>query len=358
MIHVLVVDDSAFMRKLISDYINEETDMTAQDTARNGKDAIKKIGQKSYDVITLDVEMPEMNGIEALKTIMKETPLPVIMVSSLTIKGARQTIEAMEVGAVDFVAKPSGSISLDLHHVKEELIHKIRTAAEVDMRAQRFKTPSPAPLKEASSETLPVLPEKKIMSIAASTGGPKALQLLLPVLPEDFPAPVFVVQHMPPAFTRSLAERLDQLSRLHVKEAEDGEIAKRGVVYIAPGGNHLSVRKMGRSLVNELSCTPPVNGHRPSANVLFSSLSQISDYGHIGVVLTGMGSDGADGLSKMRAAQSCFIITESQKTSVVYGMPKVAAEKAKSDRILDIENIAGFLTAHFSPGQGNKGGWI
>ncbi|RSL32837.1 chemotaxis response regulator protein-glutamate methylesterase [Salibacterium salarium] len=342
MIKVLVVDDSAFMRKLISDFINEQPDLTVSDTARNGKDALLKISTGSYDVVTLDIEMPEMNGIEALREIMKHTPLPVLMVSSLTTEGAQKTITAMEEGAVDFIAKPSGSISLDLHHVRDEMLFKIRAAAGA--KVPQVKASAPVKEVEKTSGPSSILPDKKILAIAASTGGPKALQNVLPLLPKDFAAPVFVVQHMPPTFTKSLAERLNHISAIFVKEAEDGEVAKRGTAYIAPGGSHLKVKKLGRSLIIEITKSDPVNGHRPSADELFSSLSDITGYGLVGVVLTGMGYDGAKGLAKMKQKQPCIAITESEKTSVVYGMPKVAKEKAKSDHSLDLNEIAGFLT--------------
>ncbi|MFD2704787.1 protein-glutamate methylesterase/protein-glutamine glutaminase [Salibacterium lacus] len=350
MIRVLVVDDSAFMRKLISDYINEEPGMTAAGTARNGKDALEKARTGSFDVITLDVEMPEMDGMEALRSIMETCPHPVIMVSSLTTKGAEQTISALELGAVDFLAKPSGSISLDLHHVKEEMVEKIRTAAQVDVKKK--SAPSTAGMQVMQDEPDGIsLDGRKTVAVATSTGGPKALQVLLSGLPENFPAPVFIVQHMPPAFTQSLAGRLDQLSPLHVKEARDGEIAQAGTVYIAPGGRHLAVRRMGRSLITEVLDTPPVNGHRPSADVLFSSLAGIDGFSHVGVVLTGMGSDGASGLAEMKKAQDCLLITESQRTSIVYGMPKAARQRAGAEHSLDLGDIAGFLSASLLPGS-------
>ncbi|SFP08146.1 protein-glutamate methylesterase/protein-glutamine glutaminase [Salibacterium halotolerans] len=354
MIRVLVVDDSAFMRKLISDYINEDPDMTAADTARNGKDALEKARNGRFDVITLDVEMPEMDGMEALCSIMETCPHPVIMVSSLTRKGAQQTITALESGAVDFVAKPSGSISLDLHHVKEEIIEKIRTAAQVEVK-QKNEPPASTVMHKAQDEPDGIFLEgKKTVAIATSTGGPKALQVLLSDLPKDLPAPVFVIQHMPPAFTRSLAERLNQRSSLFVKEAEDGEIAKTGTVYIAPGGRHLAVRRMGRSLVTEVLDTSPVNGHRPSADVLFSSLAAVDGFSHVGIVLTGMGSDGSAGLVEMKNAQKCLLITESQRTSIVYGMPKAARQRAAAEYSLDLGDIAGFLSASLLPGSKNR----
>ncbi|RSL33186.1 chemotaxis response regulator protein-glutamate methylesterase [Salibacterium salarium] len=343
MIKVLVVDDSAFMRKLISDFINGESDMTVLETARNGKDALLKLEKAAYDVVTLDIEMPEMNGIDALREIMKGTPLPVLMVSSLTTEGAQQTITAMEEGAVDFIAKPSGSISLDLHHVKDEILFKIRAAAGAKVeQVTSVSTRSPMHTEDRIG-TASITAEKKILAIAASTGGPKALQKVLPLLPKDFAAPIFIVQHMPPTFTKSLAERLNHISSIHIKEAEDGEIAKKGTAYIAPGGSHLKVKKMGRSLIVEVTDSAPVNGHRPSADELFLSLSDIAGYGLVGVVLTGMGYDGAQGLKEMKNKQSCIAVTESAKTSVVYGMPKVAREKANSDYSLDLNDIADFL---------------
>ncbi|MFB4162686.1 chemotaxis response regulator protein-glutamate methylesterase [Alteribacillus sp. JSM 102045] len=346
MIDVLVVDDSAFMRKLLSDFINEQSNMKVKDIARNGKDALLKLKHRSYDVITLDIEMPEMNGLEALRKIMSEHPYPVVMVSSLTQEGAKQTIQAMEEGAVDFVAKPSGAISLDLHLVKNELVYKIKAAANVNISAHIASNK----IRQHSSlqETLQYKSgDKNFLAIGTSTGGPKALQKVLPHLKADFPAPIFIVQHMPPAFTRSLADRLDQLSNITIKEADDGEIVKKGKAYIAPGGKHLTVRKMGRSLITEVTSAPPQNSHRPSVDVLFSSLAELEDYSGAALIMTGMGSDGAKGLVEMKKRQSCVALTESQNTAIVYGMPKAAAETAGADYILDLHEIAPFLNQSF-----------
>ncbi|WP_158737710.1 chemotaxis response regulator protein-glutamate methylesterase [Alteribacillus sp. YIM 98480] len=346
MINVLVVDDSAFMRKLISDFINEHPGMKVNDTARNGKDALKKIKKHKYSVVTLDIEMPEMGGLEALTHIMSEHPCPVVMVSSLTQEGAEQTMQAMEAGAVDFVGKPSGAISLDLHLIKEDLIFKIEAAAKVNMSAHLNKKTIPGrlPAKKTFSHTIE---GKKILAIGTSTGGPKALQNVLPRLERNFPAPIFIVQHMPPAFTNSLAKRLDQLSSITIKEAVDGEVAKKGTAYIAPGGNHLKVRKMGMSLINEVTNAPPLNGHRPSVDVLFSSLAELKDYHAAALIMTGMGSDGAKGLLEMKKNKSCIAVAESKKTAIVYGMPKAAANTAKTDYNLDLDEIAPFLNQQF-----------
>ncbi|SDG98537.1 two-component system, chemotaxis family, response regulator CheB [Alteribacillus persepolensis] len=345
MIRVLVVDDSAFMRKLISDFLNEQPDIRVENTARNGKDALRKLSKKTYDVVTLDVEMPVMDGIEALKQIMAAHPCPIVMVSSLTQSGAKQTIEALAAGAVDVVAKPSGAISLHLHEVKDDLVHKVKAAARANIHASTRKyEPAEQTSRHADKKSTSYARQEHIVAIAASTGGPKALQQILPRLKPGFPAPIFVVQHMPPAFTKSLAERLNRLSAITVKEAEHGETAEKGTAYIAPGGYHLQVKRHGFHLVNDIVSTPPLQGNRPSADILFSSLSLLNDYQTSVLVLTGMGKDGSKGLLQMKRRQHDVLsVSESERTAVVYGMPKAAAETAGTDYQMDLDYMASFL---------------
>ncbi|MBA2873973.1 protein-glutamate methylesterase/protein-glutamine glutaminase [Thermaerobacillus caldiproteolyticus] len=361
-IHVLVVDDSAFMRKVITDFLSEHPQIKVIGTARNGKDALEKISSLRPDVVTLDVEMPVMNGLEALKQIMHEHPLPVVMLSSTTKEGAENTILAMQYGAIDFVTKPSGTISLDLHKVKEELIHKVILASRANLRTMEKQarietTTSPLLQSYSKIELKPSRPisstarQKKIVCIGTSTGGPRALQQVLTQLPKHIAAPIVIVQHMPKGFTKSLAQRLDSLSRIHVKEAEDGEVLQNGTAYIAPGGFHLLVARSGEALVARVEQSLPRNGHRPSVDVLFESVSDLSDYEKIAVIMTGMGSDGTAGLRKLKESGNTKAIAESEETAVVFGMPKAAIAANIVDHVTPLEKIAETMMKYVD-GQG------
>ncbi|WP_449619398.1 protein-glutamate methylesterase/protein-glutamine glutaminase [Robertmurraya sp. Marseille-Q9965] len=354
-IKVLIVDDSAFMRKLIQDFLSEHPSIEVIGTARNGEDALKKIKVLSPDVVTMDVEMPVLNGLEALQKIMNEHPIPVLMLSSTTKQGAENTMRAMALGAIDFIAKPSGAISLDLYKVKEELIQKVISASKANLAqlskdssddyAKRTTTPSEdcskierkGPISGTQKNTI----SKKLICIGTSTGGPRALQQVVTRLPKNIDVPVFIVQHMPAGFTKSLAERLNSLSECIVKEAVDGEIAEKGTVYIAPGGFHLTVKEMGTSLIIQLDdVTPPRGGHRPSVDVMFESISNIQGYSKIAVIMTGMGSDGSQGLIELKKTGLVTAIAESQETSIVYGMPKAAVATKLVDEVQNVEKIA------------------
>ncbi|MEK9197792.1 chemotaxis response regulator protein-glutamate methylesterase [Ureibacillus sp. 179-F W5.1 NHS] len=370
---LLIVDDSAFMRKLISDFFADNSKIEVIGTARNGKDAIQKIQSLKPNVVTMDVEMPEMNGLDALKEIMKQCPVPVIMLSSTTKSGAETTLKAMENGAVDFVAKPSGTISLDLHKVKEELVHKVEQAVHVSVA--KLKKPIGQPntsvgnattslLKRdmtfrQSTITLPKISErfsdvdrlyhqkqplnssKKILLIGTSTGGPRALQEVITKIPKTIKAPILIVQHMPAGFTKSLADRLNQLSQINVKEAEHGEQLQEGVAYIAPGGYHLKLKKVGSIFEIVLdNDEPPRSGHRPAVDVMFESVSKIKDFDKVAVVMTGMGSDGSKGLVDLKQNGNVIAIAESANTCIVYGMPKAAIETKLVDEVVDVDDIA------------------
>jgi two-component system, chemotaxis family, protein-glutamate methylesterase/glutaminase len=351
---VLVVDDSAFMRKLITDFLSSSPLLDVVATARNGRDALDKIQMYKPDVVTLDVEMPEMNGIEALKVIMDNHPLPVIMLSSTTKEGAENTITAMNYGAIDFIAKPSGAISLDLHKVKEELIAKVINASGVSIRSlsktSEIKKTIPITdidervFEKSSSLVRWNTNSKKIICIGTSTGGPRALQQVVTSLPSSIPAPILIVQHMPPGFTKSLANRLNALSEISVKEAEDGEVLMRGTAYIAPGGFHLKVKENRGDLVTVLdNLERPRGGHRPAVDVMFESVSEILNYDKIVVVMTGMGTDGSKGLVKLKESSNVKVIAEAEESCVVYGMPKAAVSTNLVDEIKSIENIAGCI---------------
>ena len=358
---LLVVDDSAFMRKLISDFFVEHSKVEVIGTARNGKDAIKKIQSLKPDVVTMDVEMPELNGLDALKEIMKISPVPVIMLSSTTLQGAENALIAMENGAVDFVAKPSGNISLDLHKIKEELVHKVEHAVHVSITKLKNSNSIPLPKTSELPANRPfsksLTPQvthfddikknawnqvsKKIVLIGTSTGGPRALQEVVTKLPGSIKAPILIVQHMPAGFTKSLAERLNQLSQVKVKEAEQGDVLQNGVAYVAPGGSHLKLEKRGASFEIVLdSNEPPRSGHRPSVDVMFESVSKINDFDKVAVIMTGMGSDGSKGLIELKQKGNVMAIAESEKTCIVFGMPKAAAETQLVNEVVDLDNIA------------------
>lgn len=360
---LLIVDDSAFMRKLIGDFFKDSNVIEVVGIARNGKDAIRKIKALKPDVVTLDVEMPEMNGLDALKQIMIETPVAVVMLSSTTQKGTEITLQAMEYGAVDFVAKPSGTISLDLHKIKDELVAKVENAANITISKL-----NKAPQKVAA--TTSILPErktdvnktisskkvtnwskatKKMVLIGTSTGGPRALQEVITKLPKDMQAPVLIVQHMPAGFTKSLAERLNQLAEIEVKEAENGDIIRNGHAYIAPGGYHMKIHKIGSTYSILLDKEEaPRAGHRPAVDVLFENNSHYNDFDKIAVIMTGMGSDGSKGLMQLKKNGNVVAIAESADSCIVYGMPKAAVETKLVNEVVDLENIAKAII-HYLP---------
>lgn len=337
-IKVLVVDDSAFMRKIISDLLSTDPVIKVIGTARNGMEALQKLYELSPDVITLDVEMPVMDGLATLEGIMRENPRPVVMLSSLTQKEAEITIKALQKGAVDFVPKPSGTISLDLIKVKEELINKVKMAAQVKVSKTKIFEPM-YPIKKTKS--FDVNSPRKLVLIGTSTGGPRALNEILPKLPKKFSAAVIIVQHMPAGFTRSLAERLDLISEIRVKEAENGEKVYSGTAYIAPGDFHLLLDdydSLSKSLILRLSKDPPVNGHRPSVDITFQSAAKC-DCELVGVILTGMGHDGREGIRAIKKKQA-RTIAEDKSTAVVFGMPKAVIEENLIDRVLPLPLIA------------------
>ncbi|WP_099362999.1 protein-glutamate methylesterase/protein-glutamine glutaminase [Fredinandcohnia onubensis] len=344
-INVLIVDDSAFMRKLISDFLQEDSRINVIGTARNGIDALNKIEKHNPDVVTLDVEMPEMNGIEALQRIMNEHPRPVVMLSSTTKEGTDKTLLAMQNGAVDFIQKPSGPISIDLHLIKNEIVTKVLNAGKINVTLLK----SPIKIQEISNNRIvdyskidlePTNSMTKIVCMGTSTGGPRALQQVLPEFPKNYPAPIVIVQHMPAGFTKSLANRLNGLCNITVKEAEDGEMLKAGTAYIAPGGYHMKIKKTGTMLAVNLDDSEIRNGHRPSVDVLFESISEMKGIQTISIIMTGMGTDGSSGLKKLKQTGRVVSIAESKDTSIVFGMPKAAIETNLVDRVENLEDIA------------------
>ncbi len=317
---VLVVDDSAFLRTVISDLVASFPDFAVIGTARDGQDALAKIHALDPDLVTLDVEMPVLDGIAALGYIMSEVPRPVVMLSAVDVRGdVDLTIRALELGAVDFVRKPRDS-RVDLEQVKTRLHEALRAAASVNLRAAPMLA---RPRRAERSESPATEQAHVIVAIAASTGGPRALAEVLPALPAGLSAAVVVVQHMPTGFTEGLARRLDELCALPVAEVRDGEPVCAGRIYLAPGGRHVRVVEVAGTAMLALDDSPALHGVRPAADPLFESVAHLAGTQAVGVVLTGMGRDGAAGLAALRAAGGRAIVQD-QRTSTIYGMPREA----------------------------------
>ena len=341
MISVLVVDDSAFMRKAISMMLERDPGVTVVDTARDGKQAIEKTRDLQPDVVTMDIEMPRLDGISALKRIMDEMPRPVLMISSLTKEGADATVEAMEAGAIGFIPKQHSRVSLEITEIEHDLIEKIKAAARSNVRAMRRRRRSSAATARRSSSSFS-FPRARMLAIGVSTGGPFALQQLIPALPADFPVPVAVVQHMPPRFTRSLAERLNTLSPLDVAEAEPGMPLEAGRVLIAPGGHHLTFRRGAQTPLAETPDEPADTLHKPSVDVMFESACRFFHGRVLGLVMTGMGKDGLEG-ARLIKQKGGRVIAQDEATSVVYGMPRAVAEADLTDAIFPLDALADSL---------------
>lgn len=343
-VRVLVVDDSAFMRKTISNILNETEDLEVIATARDGLDAVKKVTDYKPDVITLDIEMPRLEGLQTLGYIMSECPTPVVMLSAYTESGGETTMKALEYGAVDFVCKPSGPISLDLEKVAQELVTKVRLAAQVDVSRLPFlEFEKIQTTRQAGTRVLAA--ERQLVVIASSTGGPRALYEVIPNLPEDLPAAVLVVQHMSAGFTRSLAERMDKASKLRIKEAEEGEVITAGHVYFAPGNYHMQVaRESGREVIR-LDQGPQRNSVRPSADVTLESVANIPGLTALAVIMTGMGHDGLAGAKQLKQAGGT-VFAQNEASCVVYGMPRAVVEAGITESVLPLGAIADHITRH------------
>ncbi|WP_405082606.1 chemotaxis response regulator protein-glutamate methylesterase [Paenibacillus chitinolyticus] len=383
---ILVVDDSVFMRKIITDLIEEDPNFRVIAVAKNGAEAVVKTQELKPHAVTMDIEMPEMNGLEALERIMAATPTPVIMLSSLTMSGAVETIRALELGAIDFIRKPSGSISLDLFKVKQLLHEKLRIAVKTRMqpqppiepakRPERFVQPSAPFVKPPSAAEIPKRTAaaaqetgkpasgagtgsskgfRDLVAIGTSTGGPRALQKVLSGLPADFPAPVLIVQHMPPNFTKSLSQRLNDQCAVRVVEAEEAQVLEPGTAYVAPGGLHMTVvRADDKKYRISLSKSEPVSGHRPSVDKLFQSLLPLKELTRHAVIMTGMGSDGARTIGELRKDGAATTIAESEETCVVYGMPRVAVENGAAMFVLPLGDIAPKLVERVTDKNGSR----
>ncbi len=334
-IRVLVVDDSAFVRKAVERMLSTAADLEVVGTAGDGEEGLRKVRELSPDVVTLDVKMPRLGGLETLERLMREHPVPVLLMSTLTQEGAEVTLRGLELGAMDFVDKSSVQ-PMTMLSLADELIAKIRALGGARVRAR--------PHEPARSEAVATVAPAEAVVIAASTGGPTALQAVVSALPAGLPAAVLIVQHIPRGFTRSLAERLDARSAIPVHEARDGEAVAPGTVLIAPAGIHTRLVRRGGAILVSLDEEPRDALHRPSADVLMASAAAVYGARVVGVVLTGMGSDGTEGLRAIRAAGG-RTLAESEETCVIFGMPKAAIEAGVVDRAAPLDRVAGEILA-------------
>jgi two-component system, chemotaxis family, protein-glutamate methylesterase/glutaminase len=364
MISVLVVDDSVVVRRLIVDSLGDAAGIQVVGTASNGLLAQAKIDQLKPDVITMDIEMPQMNGIEAVRELRKRHPrTPVIMFSTLSASGASATLEALSAGATDYVTKPSnvGSVAESIAAVREQLVPKIHALAG---RSAPFSS-RPAPVAARPVPAAPVRPAPvaapparrrgapgrvDILAVGSSTGGPDALTKVFQGLPADLPVPIVVTQHMPPVFTRMFAERLDRSTALRVVEASDGMELAAGTAYIAPGDRHLLIVRRGTTTVTQLSTAPPENSCRPAVDVMFRSVAALYGGSAYATVLTGMGQDGRGGAAVLRDA-GAEIVAQDEASSVVWGMPGAVVAAGLADEILPLDRIAGCLVARLKVGR-------
>jgi len=346
---VLIVDDAMLIRKLVSDALAADPAIEVVGDAANGRIALQKIAQLSPDLVTLDIEMPEMDGLATLREIRKTHPrLPVIMFSALTERGAADTLEALHIGASDYVTKPSSAAgkAVAQERICQDLVPKIRSLCRVGMPAQPAGTARPvgpvAPPKPFTMRPLGSAPRADVVVIGVSTGGPNALATVLSALPKEFPAPILLVQHMPNMFTRFLAERLAAQTSLAVVEATDRQVVQAGTVYVAPGDSHLSVTRSGNLIVTALNQDPPEHSHRPAADVLFRTAAAVYGARALGLVLTGMGEDGLAGSEAITRAGG-RILVQDEATSVVWEMPGRVSQAGLADLVLPIGAVAGEL---------------
>lgn len=332
-VKVLIVDDSSLIRRMLIDMLNSHPDIQVVGFAINGEMALSQIKILKPDVITLDVEMPKMNGLETLKEIKKIKQIPVIMFSSLTKSGAETTLQALELGAFDFLQKPE-NFEKDIKYIEKELITKILAAAQLAQKTEQ--APQVKHIVSVSSVARRVSKNTKTVVIGTSTGGPQALKNVLPYLPADLPAQILVVQHMPPTFTNLLAQRLDKISEIKVKEAQDGERLELGKALVAPGNYHMCVSDHNTVVLNQ---EPTLWGVRPAVDFTFASAAKMYKENLIAVVLTGMGRDGTDGCGVVKK-NGGYVIAESEETAVIYGMPKCVADKGYVDEVVPLYNVA------------------
>jgi two-component system chemotaxis response regulator CheB len=355
MIDAVVIDDSAFMRKALQIMLESDPEIRVVAMARDGEEGFEKVKQYRPDIVTLDIEMPRTNGLECLDLIMSEVPTPVLVVSSITAEGAQITLEALDRGAVDYIQKTQSFVAIDITQIKESLIQKVKTIAKKSPLA-RLKAKSPAREYRLPHQISRGKPNNKksayrinsrdvrCVAIGVSTGGPPVVQTILGALPKNYPAPILVAQHMPKEFTKTFAERMDKNSQLTIKEAETGDVIKSGHAYIARGGKHLIVKRNGVHVIGELTDHPVDNLYHPSADVLFNSVSEVYGSAALGVILTGMGQDGLQGLRQIKQ-KGGTVLAQNEETCVVYGMPKAAVEAGVADAVLSVEQIVDTLGA-------------
>lgn len=357
--NILVVDDSALMRRVICDIINSDSRFEVSDIAKNGMEAFNLLLDKKYDVVVCDINMPKMTGLELLEQLQKyKIKAKVIMVSTLAKEGAKETILALELGAIDFVTKPENFIEAKSNDFKQKLMSTLEVVAgastqrmtevvarpTVSLRkteepqAQPTQVAPRTPLVRSSSKS------NKIVALACSTGGPKSLQSVIPLLPADLNAAVLLVQHMPAGFTNSLAQRLDEMSKIRVKEATDGELIQTGCVYIAPGGFHMKAVREGANHKIKLTQEAPIGGLRPCANLMYESLINSGFDEIVCVVLTGMGGDGTNGIKMLSNNKPVYVIAQDEKTCVVYGMPKTIAEAGLVNEVVSLGDVSQTIT--------------
>jgi two-component system, chemotaxis family, protein-glutamate methylesterase/glutaminase len=333
-VRVLIVDDSAVMRQLLSTLLSADPEIQVVATAPDPHIARERIKSLNPDVVTLDVEMPHMDGVTFLRKIMTLRPTPVVMISTLTQAGAEITLEALEIGAVDFIAKPTTDVANAMAGLATELQAKVKTAARARVGVRRVPATPPAPRPQTRS----LRSSGKIVVIGASTGGVEALKVVLMGLPADCP-PILITQHMPPRFTAAFAERLNRECPMAVSQARHDEVIEPGHAYIAPGSHHLELHRSGSRNICRLSDSPPIGGHRPSVDVLFRSVARVAGKSAIGVILTGMGKDGAEGLLELRRA-GATTLGQNEETSLIYGMPRVAFERGGVMRQYPLAHIS------------------
>src|SRR5437660_3043459 len=344
-IRVLVVDDSALMRKLIPMVLERDPDIEVVGTAMDGGFALKKIEELHPDVVTLDLEMPRMDGIEALRLIMRRAPIPIIVFSTHSKEGAYSTFKALALGAIDFVAKPKDAAAGNLDAIAGQLIEKVKVAKRAGGKRLQIP-PIEEKLQSSKKSSRNPHPPNRIIAIGISTGGPNALQFVLSQIPAEFTGTILVVQHMPEGFTEMFAKRLDECCELALQEERSGDLLLAGRVLICPGNRHMMVRHMPRGDMSVLSDSPHVNGHRPSADVLFHSVAQELGPSAVRIIMTGMGADGAEGIGAIKNAGGTTI-AESEDACVVAGMPRAAITKGFASKVIPLDALASFLVTNY-----------
>jgi two-component system, chemotaxis family, protein-glutamate methylesterase/glutaminase len=343
-IRVLIVDDSALIRGLLTEILSSDSAIEVVGIAPDPYIARDKIKSLNPDVLTLDVEMPKMDGLTFLQKLMSGRPMPVVMISSLTEQGAATTLQALEAGAVDFVTKPTVDIQNGLEDLAQQITSKVKIAAQATVKKRTPVVNCADRIKELASQSAMIKTTDTIIAIGASTGGTEALRELLEVLPPNTP-PIVITQHMPERFTKTFADRLNELCQIGVKEAQEGDSVIPGQALVAPGNYHMELRRSGAKYYVTLTQAPPVNRHRPSVDVMFGSVGQYAGANSVGVILTGMGNDGAAGMVKMKHA-GAFTLAQDEGSCVVFGMPKEAIKAGGVDKVLPLSEIPGAVLAY------------